>query len=65
MVICGGYMFEFSVSKDIKKIQSNNDKIKKLAYFLAYLIILIYITNVICHVIYIGHLMSLTNYMHF
>jgi len=26
MVICGSYMFEFSVSKDLKKIKINNDK---------------------------------------
>ena len=39
MTICGSYMFEFSVSKDIKKI--NIDKIRIPAYLLAYLLTLI------------------------
>jgi hypothetical protein len=39
MVICGSYMFEFSVSKDMKR--KNNDKRIISAYLLAYLLTLI------------------------
>ena len=34
MVICGSYMFEISVNKDIEKIKNNNDKRRILAYLL-------------------------------
>jgi hypothetical protein len=36
MVICGRYMFEFSVSKDMKKI--NNDKRRIPAYLLTLIV---------------------------
>jgi hypothetical protein len=39
MVICGSYMFEFSVSEDMKKI--NNDTRIIPTYLLAYLLTLI------------------------
>ena len=39
MVICGNYMFEFSVSKDMGKI--NNDKRRIPTYLLGYLLTLI------------------------
>ena len=38
MVICGNYMFQFSVSKDMKK---NNDKRRFPTYLLANLLTLI------------------------
>jgi len=40
MVICGSYMFEFSVSKDMKK-KLKNDKRRILAYLLELCLILI------------------------
>ena len=40
MVICGSYMFEFSVSKDMKKY-NNKDKTRIPANLLAYLLTLI------------------------
>jgi len=39
MIICGSYMFEFSVSKDMKK--NNNDKRSISTYFLALCLTLI------------------------
>jgi len=39
MVICGNYMFEFSVGKDMKKT-NYNDKSRILAYHLALCLIL-------------------------
>ena len=40
MVICGSYMFEFGVSKDMKK-KFNNGKRRNPVYLLAYLLTLI------------------------
>ena len=40
MVICGSYMFEFSVSKDMKN-KNNNDKRRIPTHLLAYLLTLI------------------------
>ena len=39
LVICGSYMFEFSVSKDMKK--NNDDKRRIPTYLLAYLLTLV------------------------
>ena len=39
MVICGSYMFEFSVSMDMEK--NNNDKRRIPTYIMAYLLTLI------------------------
>ena len=36
MVICGSYMFEFSVSNDMKR--NNNDKKRIPTYLLAYIL---------------------------
>ena len=40
MVICGSYMFEFSVSKDMIR-KNNNDKWRIPTHFLAHLLTLI------------------------
>ena len=41
MVICGSYMFKFSVSKDMKRKQKNNHKRRFPTHLLAYLLTLI------------------------
>ena len=38
MIICGSYTFEFSVNKDVKKIQNNNDESIIPTYLLTYLL---------------------------
>ena len=38
MVICGGYMFEFSVSNDMKEKKNNNDEGKIQAYLLTLIV---------------------------
>jgi len=40
MVLCGSYMFEFSVSKDMKK-KTNNDERRILAYLIVLCLTLI------------------------
>ena len=39
--MCGSYMFEYNVRKDMKKIKNNNDKRRIVAYLLAYIVTLI------------------------
>jgi hypothetical protein len=41
MIICGSYMFEFSVNKDMGKNKNKNRKRRILTYLLAYLLTLI------------------------
>ena len=38
MVICGSYMFEFSVDKDMKDYKNNNDKRRISTYLLTLIV---------------------------
>ena len=38
MMICGSYMFEFTISKDMEKEKNNNDKRRVLAFLVTLIV---------------------------